>query len=238
MLDDKDVERILVVTAHPDDMDFGAAGTIATWVRKGIEVSYCICTNGDAGGFDPSVPRHEIPGIRQAEQRAAAKVLGLENIYFLGYHDGKLTSSLELRCDISRVIRQVRPQRVLAQSPEVNWEFIYASHPDHRACGEATFAAVYPDSRNPFAHPELVMEGFDAWTVPEMWIMASTQPNTYVDITETFDLKIQALRAHVSQTSHMEKLEDTIKEWSKRWAKSFNLPQGPVVEAFQVVNTA
>src|SRR4051794_12608221 len=107
MISDEDIERVLVVTAHPDDLDFGAAGTIATWTRKGIEVSYCICTNGDAGGFDPTVPRREIPHIRQREQRAAGEVLGVSDIHFLGYSDGRLTPSIELRRDISRVIREV-----------------------------------------------------------------------------------------------------------------------------------
>jgi LmbE family N-acetylglucosaminyl deacetylase len=153
VLEDSEIERALVITAHPDDVDFGAAGTVATWTAKGIEVTYCVCTDGDAGGFDPAVPRSEIPGIRRAEQEAAAKAVGVSDVRFLGYQDGKLTPSLELRRDISRVIRQVRPQRALIQSPERNWARVGASHPDHLAAGTAAIAAVYPDARNPFAHP-------------------------------------------------------------------------------------
>ena len=110
-----EVERALVITAHPDDVDFGAGGTIAAWTDAGVDVTYCVITDGDAGGFDPTVPRSEIPGIRRAEQEAAAKVLGVDDVRFLGYPDGRLTVSIELRRDVSRVIRQVRPQRVVCQ---------------------------------------------------------------------------------------------------------------------------
>ncbi len=130
-----DIERILVVTAHPDDVDFGSAGSVATWTDAGIEVSYCIVTNGEAGGFDDSIPRPTMAEIRQAEQRAAAKVVGVADLTFLGYPDGRLLSTIELRRDISRVIRRVRPQRVVGQSPERNFQRIYASHPDHLAVG-------------------------------------------------------------------------------------------------------
>src|SRR6266545_246995 len=166
MLDDDEVERALVIVAHPDDVDFGAAGTVSTWTGAGIDVTYCIVTDGDAGGFDPSVPRAEIPGIRRAEQTAAAKEVGVADISFLGYPDGRLTATLELRRDLARVIRQVRPQRVLCPSPERNWQRIFASHPDHLAAGEASLAAVYPDARNPFAHPELLDQADEAGKVP------------------------------------------------------------------------
>src|SRR5262245_8675844 len=171
---DDGVERVLVITAHPDDVDFGAAGAVAVWTSKGIEVTYCIVTDGDAGGFDPSVPRDRIGGIRQAEQRAAADAVGVTDVRFLGYPDGRVEFSLELRRDLSRVIRQVRPQRVVTQAPERNYERIYASHPDHLATGEAALCAVYPDARNPYAHPELADDGYEAWTVPEVWIMGPT----------------------------------------------------------------
>src|SRR5580658_9189671 len=149
------VERALVVTAHPDDVDFGAAGTVALWTDQGIEVTYCIVTDGDAGGHDPSVPRSSIAGIRRAEQTAAAKEVGVTDLVFLGYPDGALEVSIDLRWDISRVIRTVRPHRVVCQWPERNWRSIFASHPDHMAAGEATMCAVYPDARNPFAFADL-----------------------------------------------------------------------------------
>jgi len=232
------VERALVVVAHPDDLDFGAGGTIAAWTGAGIEVSYCICTDGDAGGFDPDVPRSAIAGIRQAEQRAAAKELGVEDVTFLGYPDGRLLVSVELRRDISRVIRQKRPQRLMMQSPERNWERIYASHPDHLAAGEAAISAVYPDARNPFAHLDLAAEGLEAWAVGEVWVMTSGEgANRYVDVTDTFDRKHAALRAHVSQTAHMDDLEGMLRSWLTANALAAGLHEGRLAEAFRVVST-
>ena len=232
-----DVERVLVVTAHPDDVDFGAGATIAGWTDAGVEVAYCVVTNGDAGGFDPAVPRGEIAGIRQAEQRAAAKVVGVENVTFLGYADGQVTVTLELRRDISRVIRQFRPQRVLAQSPARNWQRIYASHPDHMATGEATLCAVYPDSRNPFAFPELANEGWEAWTVDEVWVMGTDSPDRYVDVTDTIDRKIAALREHVSQMPGIDDLDKLVREWLTLNATAAGLPEGRYAESFRYLMT-
>jgi LmbE family N-acetylglucosaminyl deacetylase len=232
------VERVLVVVAHPDDLDFGAAGTIATWTDAGLEVAYCVITNGDAGGFDPAVPRSEISGIRQAEQRAAAKAVGVDDVVFLGYPDGRLEVTLDLRRDISRVIRQKRPQRILLQSPERNWERIYASHPDHLAAGEATMCAVYPDARNPFTHLELAEEGLEAWTVGETWVMSTgANANRYVDVTDVFDRKVEALRAHESQTGHMDNLENMLRTWLTFNATAAGYPEGRLAEAFRVIDT-
>jgi LmbE family N-acetylglucosaminyl deacetylase len=232
------VERVLAVTAHPDDSDFGAGGTLAAWTDAGLAVTLCVVTDGDAGGFDPDVPRDQIPGIRRAEQRAAAAHLGITDVRFLGYRDGELTVSHELRRDISRVIRQVRPQRMLIQSPERNWARIYSSHPDHLAAGDAAIQAVYPDSRNPFAHPALLQdEGLEAWTVDEVWIMAAPEPDTWVDVTDQLDRKLAALRAHDSQTAHMDDLEDRIRSWMTAAAQAGGLPDGRLAEAFRVVPT-
>jgi LmbE family N-acetylglucosaminyl deacetylase len=239
MLEDSAIERILVVTAHPDDVDFGAGGTIAGWTKAGIDVSYCIITDGDAGGSDPDVPRADIPGIRRAEQRAAGEALGVTDIHFLGYRDGELTVTHDLRRDISRVIRQVRPQRMLIQSPDRNWKRIYASHPDHLAAGEAAIFAIYPDARNPFAHPTLRLdEGLEDWAVPEVWVFGSPTPDHFVDITDQFELKLDALRAHVSQTAHMEDLAERISGWMRMQAAEGGLAEGRLAEAFMVVNTA
>jgi LmbE family N-acetylglucosaminyl deacetylase len=233
------VERVLAVMAHPDDVDFGAAGTVRAWTEAGIEVSYCLITNGDAGGVDPTVPRSDIPAIRQAEQRAAGAVLGVTDVRFLGYRDGELSVSHELRRDISRVIRQVRPDRMLIQSPERNWQRIQSSHPDHLAAGEAAIQAVYPDARNPFAHTSLLLdEGLEDWSVPEVWVMASPSPNHYVDITDAFDAKLAALRAHASQTAHMDDLAERGRGWMTMQAQQAGLPEGRLAEAFMVVGTA
>jgi LmbE family N-acetylglucosaminyl deacetylase len=231
-----DVERVLVVAAHPDDIDFAASGTVAGFTAAGIEVSYCICTSGDAGGFDDT-PRERMGPLREDEQRAAAAVLGVSDVRFLHYPDGRLTPSIELRRDISREIRRVRPQRVLAPSPEIFWKRLGASHPDHRAAGEAALAAVYPDARNPFAHPELAAEGLDAWTVPEMWIMAAPEERQdhAQDITGTVGLKVAALREHVSQTAHRSDLERWVRSLAGSTARRFGLPDGRLAEAFQVV---
>ena len=238
MIDESEIERALVVTAHPDDVDFGAGATMASWSAAGIAVTYCVITDGDAGGFDPTVPRSQIPEIRRGEQIAAAAACGVSDVRFLGYRDGQLTVSHELRRDLSRVIRQVRPQRAVIQSPERNWNRIYSSHPDHLAAGEAAIQAVYPDARNPFAHPTLLQdEGLADWSVPEVWVMAAKEPNHYVDVTDFFDAKIAALRAHESQTAHRPDLEDMIRGWLTGNAQAAELPQGRLAEAFMVVST-
>ncbi|HXP54815.1 MAG TPA: PIG-L family deacetylase, partial [Streptosporangiaceae bacterium] len=169
MQDDAQIGRVLAIAAHPDDLDFGAAGTIAAWTSAGIEVVYCIVTDGDAGGFDESFPREEMAPLRRAEQTAAAKAVGVHDLRFLGYPDGRVEATLGLRKDLARVIRQVRPDRVVCPSAERNYARIGTSHPDHRAVGSAALDAVYPDARNPFTFPELVAdEGLAAWIVPEV----------------------------------------------------------------------
>ena len=232
------VQRVLVVTAHPDDVDFAAAGTIAAWTAAGMRVVYCVTTFGDAGGFDET-PRDEMRVRREAEQRKAAAMLGVTEVTFLGYPDGRVFVTHELRRDITREIRRFRPHRVLTHSPDRNWERIPASHPDHLAVGEATLCAVYPDARNAFAHPELlVSEGLEAWTVAEVWLAGGPWANHYVDITDTVDRKVAALREHVSQTAHMDNLEEMIRRLLGANAITGGLPQGRLAEAFQVVSTA
>jgi LmbE family N-acetylglucosaminyl deacetylase len=233
------VQRVLMIAAHPDDLDFGSAGTIATWTGAGIEVSYCIVTDGDAGGFDPAVPRSAIAAIRQDEQRKAAATLGVTDVEFLGYPDGRLTVSFELRRDIARAIRRTRPDRVVVPSPHRDLRNVYVSHPDHQAAGEAALCAIYPDARNPFAHPELLTEeGLDAHTVPEVWVLsANDRADHYVDITDTFDRKIAALRAHTSQTAHMTTLEERMRAWGSVQAQAAGLAEGRLAEGYLVLDT-
>jgi LmbE family N-acetylglucosaminyl deacetylase len=237
-LDDADVQRVLCVAAHPDDLDFGASGTVATWTRAGLRVTYLLCTRGDQGGFDET-PRELMPAIREREQQDAAAAAGVDDVRFLdGFSDGWLEPNHDLQRAIVRVIRRVRPQRMVFQSPERNWDRIGASHPDHLAAGEASVRAVYPAARNPFAYPELLAEeGLEPWVVPECWVMAGPQPNYYVDITDTFDVKIAALRAHKSQTAHMDDLEDRIRGWGLANAVAGGLPEGRLAEAFRVLAT-
>ena len=229
---------MLVITAHPDDVDFGSAGTVATWTDKGIEVAYCIVTDGDAGGFDPDVPRSEIPRIRRSEQEAAAAVVGVDRVHFLGYPDGRLQATIELRRDLSRVIRNEKPQRVLAPSPVRNLDRVYASHPDHLAAGEAALCAVYPDARNDFAFPELIDEGLPGWVVPEVWIMGGPDANMHVDITDAFDRKLKALLCHVSQHPSPDTVEGRMRTWGQAIAAGAGLADGRLAEAFRVVGTA
>ncbi|MEU8269108.1 PIG-L deacetylase family protein [Sphaerisporangium sp. NPDC049002] len=237
-LDDADISTILVVTAHPDDVDFGAAGTIATLTDKGIQVVYCIVTDGDAGGFDRALDNGGMAALRRAEQTEAARRVGVKDLRFLGYADGTVEQTLGLRRDIARVIRQVRPDRVITSSPERNYARIGPSHPDHRAVGGATLDAVYPDARNPYAFPELLVEeGLEAWTAREVWLTGGPTPNHYVDITSAVDRKIAALRAHESQTAHLETLEEFVKGWLAATAQAAGLPEGSYAEAFQVVPT-
>jgi LmbE family N-acetylglucosaminyl deacetylase len=232
-----DVERVLVVTAHPDDVDFGAAGSVAAWVKAGTHVAYCIVTDGDAGGSDLSVSRPDMAALRREEQRAAAAEVGVDDVTFLGFPDGRLVPSIELRRDISREIRRVRPDRVVCQSPERNWDRIVASHPDHLAAGEAAVCAVYPDARNPFAHPELLDEGLEPFSVPEVWLMASPASNRGVEITDTFDQKLRALRRHESQVGDGEFLDGLLRGWFGPQAVAAGLPAGSLAELFRAVAT-
>jgi len=236
VLADGDIRDALVVVAHPDDVDFWAAGTVASWTDAGTTVTYCVLSDGDSGGFDPQVPRSAIPGIRQAEQKAAAAVLGVSDVRFLGYSDGCIEPTYALRRDITRQIRQVQPARMLTWSPEWSWRRFHRNHPDHRAAGEAALSAVFPDARNPFAHPELLNEeGLEPWEVGEVWLMGGPSPNHFVDITDVFDRKIAALRAHESQTAHRDRLQEEMRERLAPNNQAAGLPADRLVEAFQVV---
>jgi len=237
-LADSEVSRVLCVAAHPDDLDFGASGTIATFVDAGLAVTYLLCTRGEQGGFDDT-DRDEMPVIREREQREAAAAVGVTDVRFLdGFRDGWLDPTHELQREIVRVIRQVRPERMLIQSPERNWTRIGASHPDHLAAGEASIRAVYPAARNPFSYPELLQdEKLEPWSVKEVWLMADPAADHFVTVTSTFERKLAALHAHKSQTSHMDDLEDMLRGWGKRMASMGGLPDGDLAEAFRIVNT-
>jgi LmbE family N-acetylglucosaminyl deacetylase len=236
-IDDQEIKRILVVMAHPDDCDFGAGGSIAKWQEAGIQVSYCIITNGDQGGEESDVPVEEMAKVRQREQRAAGAALGVSEITFLNYRDGSLIPTIELRRDIVKAIRIAKPDRMVVQSPERNWERIYSSHPDHLAAGESAIQAIYPDARNPYAFPELKSEGLEPWRVREVFVTGSPTPNHFIDITETIDKKITALKAHVSQTAHNPELDSMVRQWGEKNAEANGLAAGRVAEIFKVVST-
>jgi LmbE family N-acetylglucosaminyl deacetylase len=226
------------VTAHPDDVDFGSAVTVAAFTAAGLEVTYCIATSGEAGGSDRTMSRADMAALRQDEQRAAAAVVGVSDVRFLGHPDGMVVVNRELRRDISRVIRQVRPERVLTQSSERNLEFIYASHPDHLATGEAALDAVYPDARNPFAHPELLDdEGLEPWSVPELWIMGpgGQGASVAVDTTATVQRKVAALMCHKSQMPDPEAVAQRVQDWGRANGELAGLGEGRSAELFRVV---
>lgn len=237
MLTFAEIERALVVMAHPDDVDFGAAGTVAVLTDAGVHVTYCLVTDGDAGGSDRSIPRHDMAMLRRREQTEAAAKVGVTDLVFLGHGDGRVQPTLQLRADISAVIRRVRPRIVISQSPERNLDRIYASHPDHLAAAEATLCAVYPDARNPFAFPELFDEDLEPWAVDEVWVAGGLSGPQSVDVTAAVDRKIAALMCHVSQHTDPQRTATMVREWMTNVAKQLGLPDGAAAETFRVVDT-
>jgi LmbE family N-acetylglucosaminyl deacetylase len=231
------IDRILVIVAHPDDIDFSVAGTVATWTAAGIDVRYCLVTSGEAGGDDRTMARADMATLREAEQTAAAAAVGVTELHFLHHPDGAVVADLVLRRDISRVIRIVRPQRVVCQSSQRNYDRIYASHPDHLAAAEAAIAAVYPDARNPFAHPTLLEEGHEPWAVPEVWLTGDVEANVDVDITDVIDRKVAALQSHRSQVKDPDAIEKLLREWAAGNAADAGWPAGRFAERFRRINT-
>ncbi|MGH9020939.1 MAG: PIG-L deacetylase family protein [Acidimicrobiales bacterium] len=234
---DGSIQRALVVVAHPDDVDFGSAGTVALLTKKDVHVAYCLVTSGDAGGDGSNHSREERSAIREAEQRAAAAEVGVTDLTFLRWPDGQVEATLLLRREIARCIRSFRPDLVITQSPERNYARIFASHPDHLATGEATLRAVYPDARNPHAFPELAREGFEPHTVATVWL-AGVSPTMVVDITKTFDKKIAALKRHESQVGHRDDIHKVVRQWARMTAKNAGLGKARLAEGYRVVPTA
>jgi LmbE family N-acetylglucosaminyl deacetylase len=229
---------VLVVVAHPDDIDFGIAGTVAALTAAGAEVSYALTTSGEAGAPD-DLTRAEVGALRRSEQTAAAAEVGVSDIHWLGHSDGRVESSLELRRDISRVIRVVRPQLVITLPSERDWGSTYRSHPDHLATAEATMAAVYPDARNPHAHTELLTdEGLKPHAVPEVWVLSLQPVDVFIDVTDVVERQIAALRQHVSQIDGRFDPGELIPEWMTRIAQTNDLPEGRLAQAYRRCDTA
>ena len=243
-------ERVLVVVAHPDDIDFGVAGTVGRLTNAGSHVAYCLVTSGEAGEDDMTVSSEELSAMREAEQTAAAAEVGVTTLHWLRHPDGMVEANLKLRCDISRIIRIEKPDVVITQSPERNYDSMYGSHPDHTETAEATLRAVYPDARNPRAFTaELLDEGFEPHAASSMWIN-HPEPSLFVDITDTYDAKMRALRSHESQVAKRDAefdLDKVMREWGERIRVNavekglthFEGDEGSVIaEAFRVLNTA
>ena len=208
-------QRVLVVMAHPDDGEFIAGGTIARWAREGREIYYCVVTDGNCGSSDPDMTSEKLVPIRQEEHRAAARTLGAKEAIFLHYVDSMLEPTLELRHDIARLIRQIRPDVMVCQDPTMRWSGQgYINHPDHRAAGEATLAAIMPSAGTRLVFPDLLKEGLEPHDVKELYLASSANADRWIDISETLETKIEALRQHKSQIKDWDPA-DEMKSWAK-----------------------
>lgn len=209
-------QRVLVVAAHPDDIEFGAAGTVARWIDEGARVRYLLVTSGDKGSDDPSDDPLVLARRREDEQRAAGAELGVEAVDFLGEPDGQVEASLRLRERVVRAIRGFQPEIVVSHDPTVlfvNNEWV--NHVDHRAVGQVTVDAAFPTARDPLNFPEHIAEGLAAWKVAELFLWSTNEANQLVDIGGTLDRKIAALRCHVSQFRAFDETERWLRDRSE-----------------------
>jgi LmbE family N-acetylglucosaminyl deacetylase len=205
------IQRAMVVTAHPDDSEFGAGGTVAKLVREGKEVTYCILTNGNKGSGDRSMTPERLATIREEEQRNAARVLGVEVVDFLGFPDCELEDTRVTRLAVTAAIRRRRPDLLIIQNP-LRTKNLGASHRDHRIAAGIALDCVYPLARDHMAFPELVEQGLEPHKVKEVHMMWWEDPALVVDISETMDLKLKALACHVSQIKDMAAVEKRVRE--------------------------
>ncbi len=205
--------QIMVVTPHPDDAEFGVAGTVVRLVSEGKNVIYVVCTNGDKGSSDMNIKPEELVKIREQEQLAAAKVLGVREVIFLHHPDQSLEDTPEFRKEIVRLIRMYRPEVVITADPYRR----YLWHRDHRIAGQVTLDAVFPYARDHLAYPDLMEEGLKPHKVKEVWLWASEDINYRSDVTNTFDIKMAALRCHKSQIGDNPSPER--KKWLRQWAE-------------------
>ena len=230
--------KILVIVAHPDDIEFGSAGSVAVWTGAGAEVTYCIVTDGAAGSNDKDVVYNQLVERRQAEQLEAAEIVGVKEVVFLSYPDGALTPSMELRRDLTRLIRRLRPDRVLIMDPTqvlISGEgFDYINHPDHRATGEASLYAIFPSAETRPIFPELLDEGLEPHHVNEVYLMMSDKPNIAIDVTAVWDKKIQSLLAHRSQVG--EDVADMIRRWDEATGKEVGVPLAENYRVMRFIN--
>ena len=225
--------RFMVIAAHPDDADFGPAGTAARWIDAGSTGWLVCCTSGDQGGEDPDADPLELAAVREAEQRAAAAVVGYEGVTFLHHPDGALANDLALRELLVREIRSFRPDAVLASDPEVLFhEDGGVNHTDHRAAGMAAADATYPAARNPMAFPALARDGLAAHNVRRLYLFWPNRPNAWVDVTATLQRKLDALAEHRSQIKDGERLVARIREWAAEEGRSIGVD---AAEALRVV---
>lgn len=211
------IERVMVVTAHPDDSEFGAGGTVAKLAKQGCEVTYVIVTNGNKGSSDRTMTPERLAKIREEEQRNAARTLGVERVEFLGYPDGELEDTRDLRRDITRQIRRWRPDLLITQNPHRTYN-LYASHRDHRITAGVVLDCVYPLARDHMSFPELLPE-VEPHKVREIYLMQWENPHLVVDISDTMELKLRALACHASQLGNFPSVEKRVRERSAQLGK-------------------
>jgi LmbE family N-acetylglucosaminyl deacetylase len=207
-------KNILVILAHPDDPEFFCGGTLAKWAREGHAITYLLLTCGDKGfnpATQPDMTSERLCGIRHTEQAEAAKVIGANPPLFLDLPDGYLIPSLDLRRDIVREIRRHKPDILVTCDPQNLFAMYGINHPDHRACGQVVLDAAFPAAGNPAYFPDLLAQGFEPHMLKEIWCSLTNQPNTEVDVTETWDVKIQAILKHTSQMQDVDKLIERLK---------------------------
>jgi LmbE family N-acetylglucosaminyl deacetylase len=208
-------KRAMCIVAHCDDIEFSCAGTVARWVREGYETMFVICTDSSKGSEDPEMSPWKLTALRIEEQRAAAAVLGVTEIVFLGHTDGELEDNKELRRELVRLIRSWKPERVICMDPTMRYSPDgYVNHPDHVAVGDAALAAVYPFARNRPTFPELLADGLEPFKVGEIYMLSFRNANHWVDITDTIDLKIKALKEHKSQLGEWDP-EEMVRDWAR-----------------------
>ncbi|HWN54800.1 MAG TPA: PIG-L deacetylase family protein [Methylomirabilota bacterium] len=205
------IQHVMVITAHPDDSEFGAGGTVAALTREGKSVSYCILTNGNKGSSDREMTPERLVKIREEEQRNAARVLGVETIDFLGFPDCELENTRETRLAVTASIRRHRPDLIICQNPNRTKNF-GVSHRDHRVAADIVLDCVYPLARDHMAFPELLAQGLEPHKVKEVHMMWWDDPEIVVHISETIDLKIKALQCHVSQMKDVAAMEKRVRE--------------------------
>lgn len=220
-------EKAMVVVAHPDDPEFFCGGTVARWVREGMEVVYLICTRGDKGSDDPTMTPERLATLREAEEWAAVRVLGVRQVVFLDYRDGELEPSLKLRGDIVREVRRYRPEIVIAPDPTTRFSRgMYPNHADHRVVGDVALDAIFPAAGGRLYYPEQLAEGLEPHKVSEVYLAVTNEPNTWVDTTDVIDLKIAALRCHATQIKDPDGLEKRMRaNVDARQAGSDSLPR-------------
>ena len=218
---------VMVVTPHPDDAEFGTAGTVASWVKQGREVIYVVCTNGDKGSADPDMTSDRLAQIRRQEQQKAANILRVKEVIFLDYPDGELEDTPAFRGELVRLIRKYRPDVVITSDPYRR----YLWHRDHRITGTVTLDAIFPYARDHLSYPEHIAEGLAPHRVKEVYLWGAEEPDTYIDITETFDIKMAALNCHASQVGqYMEILGQRVRERAEKMGQEKGFP---LAEAFR-----